>query len=553
MRMNKTVFDMSNQDYMSSCIKHIDDELAKCKINKKTLLKTELLCEEAILKLATYAQQDEKLNIRIIHSLSKPAIEISCCGDRIEEFSGEGNISYAAQNFENDAEEIDTGLLILKANDGIVKYSNNEGLNLFRIKAGKGEQSSMYLTLISLVAAIIVGLLFRQFVPGTVTQGLCNYLFSPIKTMFISALKIVVGPVVFFSIATCISQFTDLSELGKIGAKIIGLYTFTTLVAVCMGLLIFNLINPGQFGGALQSASANVEVAVNTDADTSIISTIVNIVPSNLLKPFVEGDTLQIIFLAILLGATVGMIGSYSIVIKEIFDACNELFLTLTTLIAKLIPLAVFSSMFIMITNTGLESMIAMFGMAGTDILALSCMIVIYGILILFVGRINPMKFYKKNAPGMINAFTLASSNAAMPMNMQICTDSLGISPKVCNFSIPLGTTINMDGVSVHLAVASMFLAKMYGVEVPGSMMLSIVITIIMLSLGAPGVPGSSLVCLGVLLGQIGVPIEAIGLIMGVDSLLDMFRTVSNTTGDMAATLIVARLEKLLDLDKYNS
>ncbi len=159
--------------------------------------------------------------------------------------------------------------------------------------------------------------------------------------------------------------------------------------------------------------------------------------------------------------------------------------------------------------------------------------------------------FYPAALFARLNAFTLASSNAAMPMNMQICTDKMGISPKVCNFSIPLGATINMDGVSAYLAVTTLFLAKMYGVAIPESALVSIIISIIMLSLGAPGVPGSSIVCVGVILNTVGVPIEALVLIIGVDSLIDMFRTVSNTTGDMAVTLIVAKQEKLLDIKKY--
>lgn len=551
--MTEVKFDTGNQDYMSSCMKYIDDGFKRIKVDRKTLLKTELLCEEAILKLTEHAYQDTSLGIRIKRSFSGAAVEIRSRGDEIPELSDGGNISYAAQTLDSTDNESDTGLLILKANDEAVKYSNSDGFNMIRIQVGKGERSAMYLTLISLVASIIIGLIFRQFFPEKVSITLCKYLFTPIRTMFINALKIVVGPVVFFSIVTCISQFTNLSELGKIGAKVIGLYTFTTLVAVCVGLGMFYVINPGQWGGALRNVPASVEISINTDADTSILNTIINIVPSNLLKPFVESDTLQIIFLAILLGAAVGMIGSYSKVIRDLFDACNELFLTVTTLIAKLIPLAVFSSMFIMVTNTGIDSMVAMFGMAGTDVLALLCMMLVYGILILVVGRLNPIIFFRKNFPGMINAFTLSSSNAAMPMNIQICTEKMGISPKVCNFSIPLGATINMDGVSVHLAVATMFLAKMYGVEISQSVLLSIIITIIMLSLGTPGVPGASLVCLGVLLNQVGVPIEAIGIIMGVDSLIDMCRTVSNTTGDMAATLIVARLENLLDLKVYRS
>ena len=153
----------------------------------------------------------------------------------------------------------------------------------------------------------------------------------------------------------------------------------------------------------------------------------------------------------------------------------------------------------------------------------------------------------------MLTSFSLASSSAAMPTNLSICENKLGISNKVCSFSIPLGATINMDGTSAHLAIASMFLARMYGISVPTSMLFSVLFTILMLSIGTPGVPGASFVCLGVLLTQIGVPIEALGIVMGVDALLDMLRTMSNTTGDMAVTLIVAKSEGLVDLDMYNS
>ena len=549
--MNEKTFDLNSKDYMSECTKYVENELKKKRVDKKLILKAVLLSEEALIKLAKYSSGDEHIIVRINRFLGKTVVELKAAGETIEELGDGTNIVYAAQCLENEEEEVDTGLLILKAHDNMVKYSHSEGMNLIRIRLEKGGRRSMYLTLIALAASILIGLLFRALVPEAATHIVNNYVFYPIRTMFINALKIVVGPVVFFSIVTCISQFTNLSELGKIGARVIGLYLFTTVMAVASGFGTFYLINPGEWGGALTGGANIAEVSINTDVDTSILSTIINIVPSNLLAPFVQSDTLQIIFLAILLGVAVGMIGSYAKVIRDLFDACNELFLTVTTMIAKLIPLAVFSSMFILITETGIESMMSMFGMAGTVIFALFCMMVVYSILILVIARINPLIFLKKNAPGMLNAFSLSSSNAAMPMNMQICTDKLGISPKVCNFSIPLGATINMDGASAYLAVATLFLAKMYGVSIPDSAMVSIIISIVMLSLGAPGVPGSSLVCLGVILNSVGVPIEALGLVMGVDSLIDMFRTVSNTTGDMAVTLIVAKHENLLDMKKY--
>ncbi|WP_026666297.1 dicarboxylate/amino acid:cation symporter [Butyrivibrio sp. FC2001] len=551
--MAETRFDMKKQDYMSLCKAYLTEELSKRKVNQKALLKAELLCEEAILKVAQYAREDTTLSIRIRRSIGGTYVEIQAKGEEIPELFGDGNISYAAKTLESSEEDIDTGLLILVANEKHVKYSNNNGTNLFKITVGKSEQSTTRLTLYALAVSIVIGVIFKLFVPEFVNTGLCTYIFVPIRTMFMNALKIVVGPVVFFSIVTCISQFTNLSELGKIGVKVICMYMLTTLIAIVVGFGMFFIINPGMWGGALIGNLTTLEPTVSTGVAVSILSTIINIIPANIVRPFLESDTLQIIFLAILLGAAVGMIGSYSKIVRDLFEAFNELFLTVTTLITKLIPLVLFSSMFIMLTTTGFETMKAMFGMALTDVLALSCMMVVYGILILLIGRLNPFTFFRKNLRGMLNAFSLSSSSASMPVNIKICTDDLGISPKVCNFSIPLGATINMDGVSVHLAVASMFLAKMYGVEVPHSMALSIIITIVMLSLGTPSVTGASLVCLGILLDMIGVPMEAIGLIIGVDSLLDMFRTVSNTTGDIAVTLIVAKMEKLLDIDVYKS
>ncbi len=548
--MAEKKFDLKNKNYITSCTDHIENELQKKQVDKKLILKTVLLCEEAIIKLSKYSSGEGSVSVAVKRSFGGLVVELKAAGDSIEELSEGGKISFAAQCLENESNELDSGLLILKANEDKFSYSHNKGTNRIRIRLAKDNKSSMYLTLIALATAFIIGMIFRHFSPGS-AASLCKYVFYPIRTMFINALKIVVGPVVFFSIVTCISQFTNLSELGKIGAKVMGLYFLTTVLAICMGFGMFYLINPGVWGGALTGSANQIELSLNTEADTSILNTIIGIVPSNLLKPFVESNTLQIIFLAILLGAAVGMLGSHSKIIRDLFEACNELFLTVTTMIAKLIPLAAFSSIFILVTEIGMESMMSMLGMAGTVLLSLFCMMIIYAILILVIGRLNPIIFFRKNFPGMINAFTLASSNASMPMNMQICTEKLGISPKVCNFSIPLGATINMDGVSVGLAVNTLFLAKMYAIPIPESALISIIISIVMLSLGTPGIPGASLVCLGVLLNHVGVPIEAIGLIMGIDSLIDMCRTVSNTTGDMAVTLIVAKLENLLDINKY--
>jgi Na+/H+-dicarboxylate symporter len=200
-----------------------------------------------------------------------------------------------------------------------------------------------------------------------------------------------------------------------------------------------------------------------------------------------------------------------------------------------------------MLVNLGGSSFLTMLGYFCTNVIEILIMMAIYGILVLVMARVNPAVFFRKIRQSMLTSFTLCSSSAAMPENLKTCTDKLGISPKVCNFSIPLGATINMDGTCISLVLTGLYLAKMYGVNVPGSALPALALTIILLSLGCPGVPGSGLVCLGIVLNQIGVPISAIGLVIAIDPVLDMFDTMSNTTGDIACATIVASKEGLLD------
>ncbi len=543
-------YDTKDPCFFEKTMDYIRTTLQGYKIEGKSLMQTELTCEETLVQLKKHQTEDTMISVRVRRSIKHVIVEFESAGRRMESM-GTGNIDTAIKIQDEESEET-ISILLLKAYGDKLKYLHEDGINKIRVQAYNDKNFAVYATLFALVAAIVVGLFCRNVLPETVNDGIATYLLSPVKTMFINALKIVVGPVVFFSIITCISQFSSLSELGKIGGKVMVMYIMTTLIAVGIGFAMFRIINPGEWEMALKGVVESTEVNVNTEVDTSLMGMIVSIIPNNAFRPFLESNTLQIIFMAVLFGTAVGMIGRYTKVLQEILEACNELFLTVTKIIAKFIPIAVFFAVALMMIQTGMDSLLAMIAMAGTDVAALFVMLLVYGVLILVFARLNPLTFFKKDWPGMLTSFSLSSSSAAMPTNIRICTNRLGISPKVCGFSIPLGATINMDGTSIHLAVASMFLAKVYGVEVPGSAMISIVFTILMLSLGTPGVPGASLVCLGILLEQIGVPLEAIGLIMGVDSLLDMFRTMSNTTGDMAVSLIVAKNEGLVDMEVYN-
>ena len=358
------------------------------------------------------------------------------------------------------------------------------------------------------------------------------------------------------SIVSCVSQFGNFSEFGKMGAKTLGFYMTTTFIAILVGGGIFALLHPGDpsLMASVQGAAGESAAAVDgSGASVSILDTIVDIVPANFIQPFLDSNMMQIIFIAVLCGVAVGAIGSYSEPLKNFFEACNTLFLKVTTIIVAVIPLAVFCSMTSLVMTTGVGTLTALLSLVGTFVLGLACMIALYCLILTLVGRLNPLTFLRKYAPTMLTCFTLSSSSASMPFNLRACQDTLGVSPKVCSFSIPLGATVNMDGTCIYLAVASLFLARVYGIELGGADLFMMFFSVFLLSVGAPGIPGSALVCLSVLLVQVGIPVEAVSLIMGIDPFFSMLRAMSNCTGDVVASVVVAKSEKMFDAEVYNA
>ena len=544
---------IEDESFLTECMTFIRDSLKQMRLSKKLIVGAELLAEEVIVGLSKNGPEnpDESINMNIRLEIKKRmgdiVVGISAPGREIDMNLLKTIDTDLFDDEKNDPEtERAIRSIILNANKDKLKYSHDTGYNYFSIAVGKAERSSLITTLIAMAAGLLVGMIASALFSENVTDGIVTYALSPVKTMFMNALSIIVGPVVFFSIVTCLSQFKDLKELGRIGIKVMSMYFLTTVLAVGVSILFSLIIQPGEWGGAIGKVATDA-VSVNTDVDTSLLSTIINIVPNNLVRPFLESDTLQLIFLAVICGIAVGMIGKYSKMLSNLFDACNHLFLMITTIFARFIPVAVFCSTAMLMIQVGGKALIQQLSVFGTFLLSITSMMVIYGLLLTVLGRVNPFKFFAKAKEGMLTSLALSSSSAAMPTNMNICTKKLGISPKLASFSIPLGATINMDGTSVFLIVFAMFLARMYGVDVTGSALMTMSVTVIMLSLGCPGVPGAGLVCLGIVLENIGVPMEAVGLIMGITPLADMTSTMNNVTGDMAVSTIVARTEGLLD------
>ena len=526
----------------------IEERLTSYGLKRKEIAKSMLAAEEVMSALLEYADNADYLHLSVRRILDEISIEIAVPG---REFAFENGLNVGiSADMEEVGPETERAIrsMILKSFVDDLKYRHRAGMNTVRISVLKSKRAMLYKTLGAMLLAVVLGVLLKSFAPENFYLPLNDNFLVPVKTMFMNALKMIVAPVVFFSIVSCIGQFSDLSEMGKIGGKTIAFYLFTTVIATALGAGVYYLFQPGTFGSFIpESVSASVTAQ---EVDISIKDMIINIVPTNFVKPFLEADMLQLIFLAVLCGVAVGMIGKYSRMLSDLFTAFNELFLKITVLIIQFMPLAAFCSILSMILKTGTDALISVLGILGVFIVAIALMMMVYCLLMLLFAGLNPIPFCRKYAPTMAQVFSMGSSNASLPINIEACKQ-MGVSPKVYSLSLPLGATVNMDGSCIYLSVFALALARICGIAIPPAALLSVLISIIVLSVGAPGIPGSGLVCLSVLLAQMNVPIEAVALVMGIDPLIGMMRCMSNCLGDVAVSTIVAKQEGILDLDTY--
>ena len=531
-------------------IQFIEKELSK-KTGSKTLTRTLLAAEEVLrATIENAAGEDDKLSVKLIRSPFGSEIRIAAKGKPFD--------MAAVQKTMIDSEDEETravlGQLFERVMGDNLVIRNRHGVNVTVIKVAESRYKQLIFTIGALILGIVVGLIMKMAVPGDVNTVVNENFFTPVNTMFLNALKMVVAPLVFFSIASSIAEFGDLKALGRIAGKVIISYMITSFMAIMLGLGVYHLIPIGD--PALQSAvtdAAASTIAKGEGVSTSIKDTIVGIIPSDIINPFLKADMLQIIFIAVMVGLAAGALAGKTKIVRDFLNDFYAVFSKITALIIRVMPLSIFCAVAKMVLTMKTENLVNVFAWVPTIYLADVIMLVIYALIILIFGRLNPLLFFKKFYPAMLAAFTFASSNAALPTSMGVCGSRLGISKKIYSFSLPLGATINMDGGCITQIISALFMAKTFGIPINGSIILSLVLAIFVLSVGAPGVPGGALVCISILLPQIGIPAEAISIIIGLYSIVGMMLTCVNVTGDAAITLAVAKSEKLVDLNVYNS
>lgn len=547
--MAKWTFDAKNEE-IPHIMKTLEMAISGFRMDPPVRAKTLLAVEESAVLLIEHSRDNSRVRLDVRRTLGDVAISLTAPGESFPFTMETSGFSLEEELSGSDTESFIRNV-VLKSYAGDIRYRHKNGRNIVRILTARSPRFFLYQTLAGLALALICGIIMPIVCPRSVNVWITDTILRNFQTVFLNGLKMVVAPLVFLSIVGSITQFSNLKDIGRIGGKILLLYAITSVIAVCVGIGIFLLIKPGN-PSLIRLLPATPTVNAVEAGRISLLDTFVGIVPDNFLRPFVESQMLQLIFLAIITGIAINAVGEKGKIVLTLLDSLSEIFMYIMKLFLKMVPLVVFCSMLATMLSTGIEAFTSVLSIFCTILLGFFIMMVIYCLMIAALGRLNPLVLLRKYFSTMIQVFSLSSSSASIPLNMDAC-DKLGVARKIYSLSIPLGATLNMDGTCVCLSVMSLSLAHVFGVIPTASELVQIAITIIILSMGMPGIPGIMLIGLNMLLPQINVPLDAIALVMGVYVLIDMNETVSNCLGDVSTTVIVASSEKMLDRKVYYS
>ncbi|MFA1820011.1 dicarboxylate/amino acid:cation symporter [Virgibacillus oceani] len=384
--------------------------------------------------------------------------------------------------------------------------------------------------LIAFVIAIILGIIFGESIE----------ILAPLGDLFLRLINFIIAPLILATLVIGIASIGDMKSLGRVGSKTIGYYLMTTAVAITIGLGLAFIISPGE--GLSIDVSSTEEVQVNESE--GVIQTFLNIVPENPFGALTEGNILQIIFFAIFIGLAITVVGKKADPVHRFFDGFAEIMFWVTSVIMRFAPIGVLGLVAPIIGQYGASVLLPLSKVIlAVGIACLLHAIFVYSSAVKVFAKMNPLKFFKGIIPAAVVAFSTASSAGTLPVTMKNTQENLGVSNKISSFVLPLGATVNMDGTAIYQGVAVVFIAQFYGLELTIMQLATVVIMTVLASIGTAGVPGAGMIMLAMVLTTIGMPLEGIALIAGIDRILDMFRTTVNIIGDASASVVVAGTE----------
>ncbi|MBQ6138861.1 MAG: dicarboxylate/amino acid:cation symporter [Methanobrevibacter sp.] len=403
--------------------------------------------------------------------------------------------------------------------------------------------------LISMILGLIVGLILNFYVTDPFIKDLIliDNVFYLGGNLFIKLMKMLVVPLVFCSIIVGVTSISDIRKIGSIGGRAILIYLLTTALAVSIALLIAGIIEPGI--GLNMTGLADPS---NVTTNVTVTNTILDMIPDNPLNSLANGDMLPLIIFGVVVGFILAKLKEETATINKLFTEGNTVMMEMTNIVMKFAPIGVFCLIAKTFATLGMDGLMPLSKYVACVLLALAVQaFIVYPTLLVIFTRLNPIKFFKKFFSVMLFAFSSSSSNATIPLNLEKLSE-MGVSKEVSSFTIPLGATINMDGTAIMQGVVVMFAAQAYGIDLGLSALITVIFTAVMASIGTAGVPSVGLVTLNMVFASVGLPTDAIGLIMGIDHILDMIRSAVNVTGDAICTIIVSFKNKSVNLDMFN-
>ena len=396
---------------------------------------------------------------------------------------------------------------------------------------------------------LIVGLILNFYVTNTFIKDLIliDNVFYLGGNLFIKLMSMLVVPLVFCSIIVGVTSISDIKKIGSIGGRAILIYLLTTALAVSIALLIAGIIEPGI--GLNMTGLADPS---NVTTNVTVTNTILDMIPDNPLNSLANGDMLPLIIFGVVVGFILAKLKEETATINKLFTEGNTVMMEMTNIVMKFAPIGVFCLIAKTFATLGMDGLMPLSKYVACVLLALAVQaFIVYPTLLVIFTRLNPIKFFKKFFSVMLFAFSSSSSNATIPLNLEKLSE-MGVSKEVSSFTIPLGATINMDGTAIMQGVVVMFAAQAYGIDLGLSALITVIFTAVMASIGTAGVPSVGLVTLNMVFASVGLPTDAIGIIMGIDHILDMIRSAVNVTGDAICTIIVSFKNKSVDLDVFN-
>ena len=496
----------------------------------------------------------EEISVRFLEHSPETPVQV-----RVRSRFGSINMSLSneAEDFNPISEIKDWGTesenyfrtLIFRANAEKLDYARQNGRNVVNIKARKPKNRMMVLALLMLVAGTVLGLVMVHIMGVDSAKAFDYQVFETVSAMFFNALGMLIIPMIFCSVVTTIAGLSSLSDTGRLGGKALRTYMTTTALAILVGFGSAYLFLPRKLPDAVMTLAKGHATASTVQLGRD---TLIGLIPKDIVAPIQNANIMQVMLLAVFVGMALGVLGEKIQVLNRLIEDLTNLFQTLVNMVAAFMPLVTLTATASLMINVGLPVIPLLGRLILTEIIAVAIMWVIYS-LQLGIRGISPIPFWRA-LPGYFRKSGLPNySGAYLPYSMELCTRKFGVSPRVTSFTTSLGATINMDGACVHFVLCSILFARLYNVALDANMIATIAIAVFILSMGDSAVQNSSLISMTSILTMMGVPTSALGLILGVDAVLDMFRCGSNIIGDLSATLTIGKSEGEMDREKYNA